>query len=72
MAPRLDRHRRAPLAAVLGVAVVSGGTGAYLLTDMVVTLALQALHQLDAALEHDAPVHQDVHELGLHVVKMRW
>jgi len=43
----------------------AGGRRADLLADLVVTLALEALDQLDAALQHDAAVHQDVHELGL-------
>src|SRR5439155_3131580 len=43
--------------------------GAHLLADLVVALALEPLYELDAALEHDAPVHQDVHEFGLDVVE---
>ncbi len=43
--------------------------GADLLADLVIALALQPFDQLDAALQHDSAVHQDVHELGLHVVE---
>ena len=75
MAPGLHLHRLAaggcsPSRLLRSSAIVAGQRRrAHLLADLVVALALEALDELDAALEHDPPVHQDVDELRLDVVQ---
>src|SRR5947208_12229406 len=57
------------LTAGLACVATPSGTRADLLADRVVALALEALDQLLAALDDDAPVHHHVHELRRDVVQ---